>query len=47
MDYLLIDDENRRANLLPMTYTRPVSELRIGALTLREKWLRIWPEIFQ
>ena len=43
MDYLLIDDENRRANLLPMTYTRPVPELRIGALTLREKWLRMLP----
>ena len=38
MNYLLIDNDDVRANLLPMTYTRPVSELRVGALTLREKW---------
>ena len=43
MDYLLIDDKNRRENLLPMTYTRPVAELRIGILTLREKWQRMLP----
>lgn len=40
MNYLLIDNDDVRANLLPMTYTRPVSELRVGALTLREKWQR-------
>ena len=38
MNYLLIDNDDVRANLLPMTYTRPVAELRVGALTLREKW---------
>lgn len=25
-------------NLLPLTYTRPVAELRIGILTIKEKW---------
>ena len=43
MDYILVDSEQARANLLPMTYTRPVAELRIGALTLREKWERMLP----
>lgn len=43
MSYILTDNAAIRANLLPMTYTRPVSELRIGALTLREKWERLLP----
>lgn len=43
MNIILIDSDDVRANLLPMTYTRPVSELRIGALTLREKWDRMLP----
>lgn len=38
MNYILIDNPEVRDNLLPITYTRPVSELRIGVLTLREKW---------
>ena len=36
MRYLLFDDENR-ANLLPLAYTRPVAEFRIGILTITEK----------
>ncbi|TAL62265.1 MAG: glucose-1-phosphate thymidylyltransferase, partial [Bacteroidetes bacterium] len=27
-----------RDNLLPLTFTRPVSDIRIGILTIREKW---------
>lgn len=34
---ILFDDETRE-QLLPLTYTRPVSELRVGILTIREKW---------
>ena len=34
---ILFDDETRDA-LLPLTYTRPISELRIGSLTISEKW---------
>ena len=34
---VLFDDTNRDA-LLPITFTRPVSEIRIGISTLREKW---------
>jgi UDP-N-acetylglucosamine diphosphorylase/glucosamine-1-phosphate N-acetyltransferase len=37
MNYILFDGENRDA-LLPFTYTRPVADLRIGILTIREKW---------
>jgi len=37
MNYILYDG-NRRNNLLPLTYTKPVAEIRIGILTIREKW---------
>lgn len=37
MNYILIDGEVR-TSLLPFTFTRPVAEIRIGILTLREKW---------
>ncbi len=36
--YILIDLESDWQNLLPLTYTRPISELRCGILTLKEKW---------
>ncbi|MBD5213844.1 MAG: glucose-1-phosphate thymidylyltransferase [Bacteroidales bacterium] len=39
----LRDPEEARINLLPMTFTRPVSEIRLGILTLREKWERLLP----
>jgi UDP-N-acetylglucosamine diphosphorylase/glucosamine-1-phosphate N-acetyltransferase len=35
--YILFDD-SRRNNLLPLTFTRPVAEIRIGILNIREKW---------
>jgi UDP-N-acetylglucosamine diphosphorylase/glucosamine-1-phosphate N-acetyltransferase len=34
---LILFDDNRE-NLKPLTFTRPVAELRIGILTIREKW---------
>jgi UDP-N-acetylglucosamine diphosphorylase/glucosamine-1-phosphate N-acetyltransferase len=37
MNYILFDDETRQS-LLPFTFTRPVCEVRIGILTIREKW---------
>ena len=37
MNYILFDGEYRN-NLLPLTYTKPVADLRIGILTIREKW---------
>jgi UDP-N-acetylglucosamine diphosphorylase/glucosamine-1-phosphate N-acetyltransferase len=37
MNYILFDDEVRNS-LLPFTFTRPVADIRIGILTIREKW---------
>ncbi|WP_117884085.1 GlmU family protein [Aureibaculum luteum] len=37
MNYILYDG-SVRTNLLPFTYTRPVADIRIGILTIREKW---------
>jgi UDP-N-acetylglucosamine diphosphorylase/glucosamine-1-phosphate N-acetyltransferase len=37
MNYILFDNPNRN-NLLPLTFTRPVADIRIGILTIREKW---------
>ena len=34
---ILFDDDNW-TGLLPLTFTRPICELRIGILTIREKW---------
>mgnify|MGYP001334691549 FL=1 len=36
MNYILFD--NNRDNFLPLTYTRSVSDIRIGILTIYEKW---------
>ena len=36
MNYILFDVS--RNSLLPLTYTRPVCDIRIGILTIREKW---------
>ena len=37
MNYILFDGTVRDA-LLPFTFTRPVADIRIGILTIREKW---------
>ena len=39
MHFILFDGD-RRESLLPLTYTRPVADIRTGILTLREKWER-------
>ena len=36
MNCILFDD--CRSDLLPLTYTKPVGELRVGILTIKEKW---------
>ena len=38
---ILFDASDVRENLLPMTFTRPVADLRVGILTIREKWGRV------
>lgn len=40
MPNLILFDTEARDHLLPLTATRPMAELRIGALTLHEKWAR-------
>ena len=37
MNYIMFDDQSRN-NLLPLTFTRPLADIRIGILTIREKW---------
>ena len=37
MNFIFFDDKSHD-QLLPLTFTRPVCEIRIGILTIREKW---------
>lgn len=41
MNFILFDEPVTRKRLLPFTFTRPVSEIRIGIMTIREKWEKI------
>lgn len=43
MNYVLFDD-NTRNHLLPLTFTKPVADLRIGIHTIREKWEKLLKE---
>jgi len=38
MKNVILFDSDIREQLLPLTFTRPICELRIGILTIREKW---------
>ena len=38
---LFLDDSSCRESLFPFTHTRHVADIRLGILTLREKWERI------
>lgn len=40
MNLILFDDPVVRRSLFPFTYTRPVADIRVGILTIREKWER-------
>ncbi|HYG16251.1 MAG TPA: GlmU family protein [Bacteroidia bacterium] len=40
MNITLFDDKNR-INLLPLTFTRPVGDLRVGILTSTERWQKL------
>ncbi len=37
MNHILFDD-HLRLNLLPLAFTRPIADFRIGILTIKEKW---------
>ncbi len=45
MNIILFDLPEIRQHLLPFTYVRPIADLRVGILTLAEKWNKIsgWP----
>lgn len=38
MNVVLFDNDQVWRNLLPLTFTRPVSEIRVGILTIKQKW---------
>jgi len=38
MNLILFDDSSIRTNLQPFTFTRPIACIRIGILTIAEKW---------
>ncbi|WP_185855983.1 putative sugar nucleotidyl transferase [Blattabacterium cuenoti] len=38
MDFFILYDGIEWENLFPITFTRPVSEIRLGIFTLRERW---------
>lgn len=40
---VLFDTRESFENLLPITYTRPVSGVRVGILTIKEKWQLLLP----
>ncbi len=41
MQVTFIDQKESWYRMLPLTYTRPVSELRVGILKIREKWEKL------
>lgn len=41
MKITLFDQPSTRLDLLPFTFTRPISEIRVGILTIREKWQQL------
>ncbi len=40
---ILFDDADRRVDLLPLAFTRPIADFRVGISTLREKWEAFLP----
>ena len=40
MNIIVFDPHPTRDNLLPLTYTRPVGDLRIGVTTIAENLMR-------
>jgi UDP-N-acetylglucosamine diphosphorylase/glucosamine-1-phosphate N-acetyltransferase len=41
VNLILFDCHKTRENLLPLTYTRPTADLRVGIITIREKWEKL------
>lgn len=43
MNIILFDTPEVRENLLPLSFTRPVADFRVGITTIREKWEKVVP----
>ncbi len=41
MNFILFDDKQIKKSLLPLTYFRPVSDIRCGIFTIKEKWTHL------
>lgn len=41
---ILFDADNIRENLLPLTFTRPIADIRLGITTIRKKWELEFPD---
>ena len=46
LNIILRDIPDVHANLLPITLTRPVADIRSGILTIREKWEHMLPGVY-
>lgn len=44
MKVILFDLPHNWASLLPFTFTRPISDIRTGIYTIKERWQKIFPE---
>lgn len=42
---IFFDTPESHAQLKPLTFTRPVADLRLGIHTIQEKWQSFWPEV--
>lgn len=43
MNIILFDNPDVREDLLPLSFTRPIADFRIGISTIREKWEKVIP----
>ncbi len=43
---VLFDSPTTKINLLPLSYTRPLCDLRVGITTIREKWEALLPGVY-
>lgn len=44
MNIILYDEHDNWTDLLPISFTRPIADIRIGILTIAEKWQHLLPE---
>ena len=44
MNIILFDEKDNWTDLLPISFTRPIADIRIGILTIAEKWQHLLPE---